>query len=105
MPLPGQPSFRRRRSTGGTLPTCSSGPYAGTAPPSIQAPAACASSWYVQPGVRYGITVVFEDDTWIWTDMAANLDEAIRSIQRLSAERDKPIRQLGDDEQLKAAGY
>ncbi len=56
-------------------------------------------------GVRYGITVVFADDTWIWTDMAADLDEAIRSIQRLSAERDKPIRRLGDDERLKAAEY
>ncbi|MGI4797621.1 MAG: hypothetical protein ACRYG8_26965 [Janthinobacterium lividum] len=56
-------------------------------------------------GVSYGITVVFEDDTWIWTDMAADLNEAIRCIQRLSAERDKPIRRLGDDERLKAAGY
>ncbi|MGI4939599.1 MAG: hypothetical protein ACRYHQ_03340 [Janthinobacterium lividum] len=56
-------------------------------------------------GVRYGLTVIFEDDTWVWIDMTAGLEEAIRGIQRVSAEHDIPIRQLGDDEQLKAAGY
>lgn len=56
-------------------------------------------------GVRYGLTVIFDDDTWIWIDRTANLDDAIRGIQRVSAEHDIPIRRLGDDEWLKAAGY
>lgn len=33
-------------------------------------------------GVRYGLTVIFEDDPWIWIDMTADIEEAIRGIQR-----------------------
>lgn len=57
-------------------------------------------------GIRYGVIVVFNVESWLWTKLSTSIDDVTQAVQRLSATHDKPICRFGDDdEHLKAAGY
>jgi hypothetical protein len=72
----------------------------------LKAPGGLDIRWIETAGVRYTIAVIFEDDTWVWTDMTADPDAAVAAIQRLAAQHDKPIQRSGQsDDDLRKRGY
>jgi hypothetical protein len=63
-------------------------------------------AWFRDASVRYAVVVLFEDDTWVWVDMAVSPDAAIKAAQQLAAKHDKPVRRSAQrDDQLRKRGY